>query len=145
VGVHTRLHHASTPSRHARHSRTILEFRPRVLAPHAVIHRLNVDGRQSLWSASLCPEISRLRPRWKARLRSTPMPAPSPVPQMSPPHPPLSLFPPSSTCCLSHSMAWIRMVLTAEATRDSRVPRHSPPPRPLDLTLVCLFSHRLGD
>ena len=145
MGVHTKLHYAFTPSRHARHSRTILRFRPRVLTPHAFIHGLNVDGRQSLRSASLCPDISRPRRRWKARLWPAPTPAPSPTPKMSPPQPPLSSLPPSSTCCLSHSMAWIRMVLATKATRDSRVPRHSPPPCPLDLTRVYLFSRRLGD
>jgi hypothetical protein len=145
MGVHTRLHHASTPSRHGRHSRTILGFRSRVLAPHAAIHGLNVDGRRSLQSASLCPEISRPRRRRKARFGSAPTPALSPAPKMSPPQPPLSSLPPSSTCCLSHSMAWIGMVLTTEATRDSRVPRHSLPPCPLDLTRVYLFSRRLGD
>jgi hypothetical protein len=145
VGVHTRLHYAFTPSRHARHSRTILRFRPRVLTPHAFIHGLNVDGRRSLWFASLRPEISHPRRRWKARLRSAPTPAPSPTPKMSPLPYHCPRFLPPAPAVFSHSMAWIRMVLAAEATRDSHIPQHSPPPHPLDLMWVCLFSRRLGD
>jgi hypothetical protein len=145
VGVHTRLHHASTPSRHNRHSRTILGFRPRVLAPHCCHSRT-----EHRWKTKppVCVSSSRdlaLARRSKARLRSTPTPTPSLAPKVSPPPPPLSSLAPSSTCCLSHSMAWIRMVLTVEATRDSCMPRQSPSPRSLDLTLVCLFSCRLGD
>jgi hypothetical protein len=70
--------------------------------------------------------------RWKmkppVRVSSSQDLAPAPSMEGSPPvrayartqdvapPPPLSLLPPSGTCCLSHSMAWIRMVLAAQAT-----------------------------
>jgi hypothetical protein len=71
------------------------------------------------------------------------------------PHPrPCPRCRPSPTIVLASSLQHLlsfslhdvdRDGLAAEATRDSRMPRHSPPPRPLDLTQVCLFSRRLGD
>uniref|UniRef100_A0A804LMC8 Uncharacterized protein n=1 Tax=Zea mays TaxID=4577 RepID=A0A804LMC8_MAIZE len=49
-------------------------------------------------------------------------------------------FLPPAPAVFSHSMAWIRMVLAAEATRDSHIPQHSPPPHPLDLMWVRILT-----